>query len=119
MLNFDFYNPTHIIFGKDRLGDMDAYVPADATVLITYGGGISKKSGLIDRVRIALGSRKVFEFGGIDANPHYETLMKALEMVCRSNIDYILAVGGGSVIDGTKFIALASHYPGDSRDLLK
>jgi NADP-dependent alcohol dehydrogenase len=119
MLNFDFYNPTRIIFGKNRLKSIDKYIPADATVLITYGGGSAKKSGLIDKVKTVLGKRKVYEFGGIEPNPHYETLVKAVEVVHKENIDFLLAVGGGSVIDGTKFIALASCYNGDSRDLLK
>ena len=119
MLNFDFYNPTRILFGKDRLEGIDKYVPADAKVLITYGGGSAKKSGLIDKVKTILGNRKVYEFGGIEPNPHYETLVKAVEIVRSENVDFILAVGGGSVIDGTKFITLASYYKGDSRNLLK
>lgn len=119
MLNFDFYNPTRILFGKDRLEGIDKYVPADATVLITYGGGSAKKSGLIDKVKTVLGNRKVYEFGGIEPNPRYETLVKAVEIIRNENIDFLLAVGGGSVIDGTKFTTLASSYDGDSRDLLK
>jgi NADP-dependent alcohol dehydrogenase len=119
MLNFDFYNPTRILFGKDRFEGMDKYVPANTTVLITSGGGSAKKSGLIDHVRAALGKRKIHEFSGIEPNPRYETLIKAVEIVHSKNIDFIVAVGGGSVIDGTKFIALASHYHGDFRDLLK
>jgi len=119
MLNFDFYNPTRILFGKDKLKRIDKYVPAEATVLITYGGASAKKSGLIDKVKALLGNRKVHEFGGIEPNPRYETLVKAVEIVRSRHIDFILAVGGGSVIDGTKFITLASYYKGDSRDLLK
>jgi NADP-dependent alcohol dehydrogenase len=119
MLNFDFYNPTRILFGRDRLESIDQYVPADATVLITYGGGSAKKSGLIDKVKTVLGNRKVYEFGGIEPNPRYETLVKAVEIVRNKNIDFLLAIGGGSVIDGTKFITLASSYDGDSHDLLK
>ncbi|MCO5386542.1 MAG: iron-containing alcohol dehydrogenase [Desulfosporosinus sp.] len=119
MFNFDFYNPTRILFGQDRLEGIDKYVPADAAVLITYGGGSARKSGLIDKVKTVLGNRKVYEFGGIEPNPRYETLVKAVEIVRSENIDFILAVGGGSVIDGTKFITLASYYKGDSRDLLK
>ncbi|MDR3625748.1 MAG: iron-containing alcohol dehydrogenase [Ignavibacteriaceae bacterium] len=118
MLNFNFYNPTRIFFGKDRLNNIDKFVPADAKVLITFGGGSAKKSGLIGRVKTELGSRKVFEFSGIEPNPHYETLMKAVEVVRSENIDFLLAVGGGSVIDGTKFISLASYCKGDPRDLL-
>ncbi|SEM79617.1 NADP-dependent alcohol dehydrogenase [Syntrophus gentianae] len=118
MLNFDFYNPTRILFGKDRLQGIDRYIPADATVLITYGGGSAKKSGLIDKVKAVLGKRKISEFGGIEPNPRYETLIKAVETVQKEKIDFLLAVGGGSVIDGTKFVALASYYKGNSRDLL-
>ncbi|WP_321437697.1 iron-containing alcohol dehydrogenase [uncultured Bacteroides sp.] len=119
MFNFDFYNPTRIFFGKNRLENIDTSIPADARVLITFGGGSAKKSGLIDKVKTILGNRKVYEFGGIEPNPHYETLMKAVEIVRSENIDFIMAVGGGSVIDGTKFISLASHYKGDTTDLLK
>jgi len=119
MYNFDFYNPTRIYFGKERLDTIDKNIPADAKVIITFGGGSAKKSGLIEKVKAALGSRKVFEFGGIEPNPRYETLMKAAEVIRLENIDFILAVGGGSVIDGTKFIALATHYKGDATDLLK
>ncbi len=119
MYNFDFYNPTRIFFGKDRLGTLDKNVPADARVLITFGGGSARKSGLIDKVKANLGNRKVIEFGGIEPNPRYETLMKAAAVVREQNIDFIMAVGGGSVIDGTKFICLASHYHGEGVDLLK
>jgi len=119
MFNFDFYNPTRILFGKDRLETIDKYVPAEATVLITYGGGSAKKSGLIDKVKTALGDRKVYEFGGIEPNPRYATLVKAVEIVRNEKNDFLLAVGGGSVIDGTKFITLASSYKGNSSDLLK
>jgi len=118
MLNFDFCNPTHIVFGKDRVNSLSTLVPADARVLITYGGGSAKKSGLLDKVKAALGSRTVFEFGGIEPNPHYETLMKAADAVRKEKIDFLLAVGGGSVIDGTKFITLAANYSGDATDLL-
>ncbi|MBI5726875.1 MAG: iron-containing alcohol dehydrogenase [Ignavibacteriales bacterium] len=119
MYNFNFYNPTRIFFGKEQLGKIDQFVPAEAKVLITFGGGSAKKSGLIDKVKAVLGSRTVFEFGGIEPNPRYETLVKAVEVIRSEKIDFILAVGGGSVIDGTKFISLASFYAGDSRDLLK
>jgi NADP-dependent alcohol dehydrogenase len=119
MLNFDFYNPTHILFGRDRLEEIDKCVPTDAAVLITYGGGSAKRSGLVDKVKTVLGKRKVYEFGGIEPNPRYETLVKAVKTVRNETIHFLLAVGGGSVIDGTKFIALAACYNGDARDLLK
>ncbi|HWP69093.1 MAG TPA: iron-containing alcohol dehydrogenase [Rectinemataceae bacterium] len=118
MFDFDYYNPTRIVFGRNRLNELDALVPASATVLITSGGGSAKRSGLIDKVRSALGSRKVFEFEGIEPNPHFETAMRAVEVVKRERIDFLLAVGGGSVIDGTKFIALASRCTGDAAELL-
>ncbi len=119
MFNFTFYNPTTILFGKDQISKIDSYVPADAKVLITYGGGSAKRNGVIERVRTALGQREVLEFGGIEPNPHYETLMKAVEVIRQNGITFLMAVGGGSVIDGTKFITLASHYKGDATDLLK
>lgn len=118
MYNFDFYNPTRIFFGKDRLDVIDGQVPANANVLITYGGGSAVRSGLIAKVKASLGSRKVVEFGGIEPNPQYTTLMKAVEVVRNEKIDYVLAVGGGSVIDGTKFITLAANYNGVGSDLL-
>lgn len=119
MLNFDFYNPTHIVFGKDRFADIDKYVPKDAKVLITYGGGSAKRYGVIDKVVASLGAREVLEFGGIEPNPQYNTLMKAVEIVKAENVDFIMAVGGGSVIDGSKFITLAANYDGDCTDILK
>lgn len=119
MFNFDFYNPTRIIFGKDRLEMLNTLVPSTAKVLITFGGGSAKKSGLIDKIKQALGERQVYEFGGIEPNPRYETLIRAVDVVKKEQIDFILAVGGGSVIDGTKFITIASYYKGASSDLLK
>lgn len=117
MYNFDFYNPTRIFFGKDRLDVIDGQVPANANVLITFGGGSAVRSGLIAKVKANLGNRKVVEFGGIEPNPQYTTLMKAVDVVHNEKIDYILAVGGGSVIDGTKFITLAANYKGVASDL--
>jgi NADP-dependent alcohol dehydrogenase len=119
MLNFDFYNPTHIVFGKDRLGEIDKLVPEEAKVLVLYGGGSVKKFGTLPKVLEALGNRKVFEFAGIEPNPSFTTLMKAVEIVKKEDVDFLLAVGGGSVMDGTKFIALASNYKGENpEDLL-
>jgi len=118
MYNFSFHNPTTILFGKDQLNGIEGLIPANAKVLITYGGGSAKRSGVIDRVKAALGDRNVLEFGGIEPNPHYETLMKAVEVVRNEGITFLMAVGGGSVIDGTKFISLAAFYPKDTTDLL-
>ena len=119
MLNFDFYNPTKTVFGRDRLNELDNLIKKDAKVLILYGGGSVKKFGTLEKVMNGLGSRKIFEFGGIEPNPKYETLMKAVEIVKREKIDFLLAVGGGSVMDGTKFIALAACYEGiEASDIL-
>ena len=119
MNQFNFYNPTKIIFGRDRFNELDQLVPQDAKILVLYGGGSVKKFGTLDRVLAALPNREILEFGGIEANPRYETLMKAVDVVRAEKIDFLLAVGGGSVIDGTKFIALASYYEGDGLDLLR
>ncbi|MCG9748591.1 iron-containing alcohol dehydrogenase [Shewanella sp. Isolate8] len=118
MLNFDYRNPTQIVFGKDRLDELDKLIPADARVMVTYGGGSVKRFGTLDKVLNALGDRTVVEFGGIEANPQYETLAKAAELAREESIDFLLAVGGGSVMDGTKFIALATRFEGDSASLL-
>lgn len=118
MLNFSFYNPTHIVFGKDSLDKLDELVPKNARVLITYGGGSVKKFGTLDKVLKNLPNRTIFEFGGIEPNPQYNTLMKAVDMVKEHNIDFLLAVGGGSVMDGTKFISLVPFYSGNPLDLL-
>ena len=118
MLNFNYRNPTHVVFGKDRIAELDQLVPANAKVLITYGGGSVVRFGTLDKVKAALGNRTVIEFGGIEANPKYDTLMQAVEVARKENIDFLLAVGGGSVMDGTKFIALATQFDGDTTSLL-
>lgn len=119
MNNFNFYNPTKVIFGRDRFNELDNLVPKEAKVLVLYGGGSVKKFGTLNRVLDNLTNREILEFGGIEPNPRYETLMKAVDVVREEKIDFLLAVGGGSVIDGTKFIALASYYEGDALDLLR
>lgn len=120
MNNFEYYNPVRIIFGKDRFEEIDRLIPKDARVLVTYGGGSVKKYGTLDKVISELGNRTYIEFGGIEPNPKYETLMKAVEVIKENDINYLLAVGGGSVIDGTKFINLAANYEGEQHaDLLK
>lgn len=118
MHNFEFHNPTRIVFGKDRLNQLDSLVPKSARVLVTYGGGSVKKFGTLDRVIQALPGREIFQFGDIEPNPRFDTLVKAVDLVKKKNIDFLLAVGGGSVMDGTKFITLAAGYPGDAHDLL-
>jgi len=118
MQNFDYYNPTHIVFGQDRLAELDTLIPVNAKVLVLYGGGSVKKYGTLAKVVSQLGSREVVEFGGIEPNPQFETLLKAVEVVRAEKIDFLLAVGGGSVMDGTKFIALAAEYDGEVNSLL-
>ena len=113
MLNFDFYNPTHIAFGEGKIADLNTLVPEKARVLMLYGGGSIHKNGVYDEVKHALGSRLVAEFSGIEPNPTYETLMKAVADVKTHQIDFLLAVGGGSVIDGTKFVAAAAVFEGE------
>ncbi|QAU34661.1 alcohol dehydrogenase [Janthinobacterium sp. 17J80-10] len=113
MLNFDFHNPTRILFGKGRIADLAKAVPATARVLILYGGGSVRSNGVLAQVQAALQGRVVQEFGGIEPNPTYETLMQAVEQVRREKLDFLLAVGGGSVIDGTKFVAAAVNFEDD------
>jgi NADP-dependent alcohol dehydrogenase len=114
MNNFEFKNPTKIIFGKDTIKKLKEEIPTDAKVLLLYGGGSIKKNGIYDQVKMALANVDITEFGGILANPEYETLMEALKVIKAKNITYLLAVGGGSVIDGTKFLSAAAIYDGDT-----
>jgi NADP-dependent alcohol dehydrogenase len=119
MLNFELYNPTNLIFGKGQIEKIATLIPAEAKILIAYGGGSIFKNGIYDQVKAALPDRNIVEFGGIDPNPHYETLMKAVAVIKEQNIDFILAVGGGSVIDGVKFISAAVHFDGNPIDILQ
>ncbi len=118
MQNFTFSNPTKIVFGEGQIKELANLVPKDARILVTYGGGSIKKNGVYDQVVKALEGKTWFEFGGIEPNPHYETLMKAVEFVKKENIDFLLPVGGGSVIDGTKLIAAAINFDGEPWDIM-
>jgi NADP-dependent alcohol dehydrogenase len=113
MNNFELYNPTKIIFGKGEIQKIKNEIPKDAKVLMLFGGGSIKKNGIYEQVKDALGEYDWMEFGGIPPNPEYEVLLKALEVIKKENITYLLAVGGGSVIDGTKFLSSAALYKGD------
>lgn len=115
--NFTFQNPTKILFGKKRIEEIDNEIPKDAKVLILYGGGSVKKNGAFERAVLALGGRDWDDFSGIEANPTFETLMKAVHKVREGGFTYLLAIGGGSVIDGTKFVSAASLFEGDPIDL--
>lgn len=120
MNNFEYKNPTKIIFGKDTIEKLTNEIPKDAKVLLLYGGGSIMKNGIYDQVKSALKSVAIIEFGGIPANPEYSVLMDALKVIKDENITYLLAVGGGSVIDGTKFLSAAALYDGDTPwDILK
>jgi NADP-dependent alcohol dehydrogenase len=114
MRDFEFKNPTKIIFGKNKIAAISKEIPASARVLILYGGGSIKKNGVYDQVVAALKDHYVEEFGGIEPNPEYETLMEAVRLIKEKNIDFLLAVGGGSVIDGTKFISAAATHSGSN-----
>ena len=116
MNNFQYYNPVRIVFGEEQIAALADLVPDNARVLITYGGGSAKRTGTLDEVKHALQgkNREIFEFGGIEPNPEFTTLMKAVDMVHAHDIDFLLAVGGGSVLDGTKFIALTATLEDDA-----
>jgi len=118
MKNFVFHNPVKIIFGKGQIASLAGEIPKNAKILMTYGGGSIHRNGVYSQVKEALKNHEVYEFGGIEPNPRYETLMKALPLIKEKGIDFLLAVGGGSVIDGTKFLAAAAFYGGDPWDLL-
>jgi NADP-dependent alcohol dehydrogenase len=118
MNSFTYYNPTKIIFGETTIHKIVREIPSDAKILMIYGGGSIKKNGAYDQVKKALKNHEVLEFGGIEANPQYSTLMKAVELCREKQVSFLLAVGGGSVIDGTKFIAAAVPFEGDAWDIL-
>ena len=118
MNNFSFSNSVKIIFGKGSIAKIAEEIPADARVLMTYGGGSIKKNGVYEQVKKAMEGRVLFEFGGIEPNPHFETCMKAVELCKKEKIDFLLSVGGGSVLDGTKLIAAAQFVEGDPWGIL-
>lgn len=113
MNNFEFCCPTKVVFGKGSIAKLSELIDKNKKILMIYGGGSIKKNGVYDQVKKALEGVKVLEFGGIEPNPTYETCMKAVEVVKKEGIDFLLAVGGGSVLDGTKFIAAAAKYEGE------
>jgi NADP-dependent alcohol dehydrogenase len=118
MNNFDYHNPTRILFGAGQIAAVAQHIPPAARVLLLYGGGSIKANGTYDEVKAALSGHIVLEFGGIEPNPHYETLMRAVALIKAEKIDFLLAVGGGSVIDGTKFVAAAAVFDGDPWEIL-
>ena len=114
MLNFEFKNPTKILFGKGQIEHLGKEIPKGSKILMLYGGGSIKKNGIYEQVKNALEGFELIEFGGIPANPEYEVLLEALKLIKKEKITYLLAVGGGSVIDGTKFLSSAALYTGDN-----
>ena len=119
MLNFELYNPVNYVFGKGQIAKLTDLVPTNTKILLAYGGGSIFKNGVYDQVKAALPNHDIVEFGGIEPNPRFETLMKAVEIIRAEQIGFILAVGGGSVIDGVKFISAAVNYEGDAADILR
>ncbi|SHF97987.1 NADP-dependent alcohol dehydrogenase [Flavobacterium micromati] len=119
MLNFELYNPTNLIFGKGQMEKLASLVPKGAKILLAYGGGSIFKNGIHEQVIKNLKDFEIIEFGGIEPNPHFETLMKAVDVIKEQKIDFILAVGGGSVIDGVKFMSAAAHFDGNPMDILQ
>lgn len=119
MNSFTFQNSTKILFGKGRIADIATEIPAGAKVLILYGSGSIHSNGVYSQVKAALKDFQTEEMGGIEPNPQFKTLMKAVEIVKNKKIDFLLAVGGGSVLDGTKFVAAASRIEGDTWQILK
>ena len=119
MLNFELYNPTNLVFGKGQIEKLSTLVPQGAKILLAYGGGSIFKNGIHEQVINNLKGFEIVEFAGIEPNPHFETLMKAVAIIKEQNIDFILAVGGGSVIDGVKFISAAVNFDGNPIDILQ
>ena len=119
MLNFELYNPTNYVFGKNQIEKLATLVPQNAKILLAYGAGSIFKNGVYDQVKAALTGFEIIEFGGIEPNPRFETLLKAIEIIREQQITFILAVGGGSVIDGVKFLSGAVQFEGNPIDILK
>ncbi|MDR1529251.1 MAG: iron-containing alcohol dehydrogenase [Burkholderiales bacterium] len=117
---FSYHNPTTIFFGKGQIIAARRAIPERHKILVLYGGGSVKKNSVLDQVRAALNKHTFLEFGGIEPNPTYETLMSAVELARREELDYLFAVGGGSVIDGAKFVAAAAAFDGaDAWDIVE
>lgn len=119
MNNFKFQNPTQLIFGKGMIAELGKAIPVGKRILITFGGGSVKANGVYAQVVKALEGRDYLEFWGIEPNPSIETLRKAIALGKEHKIDFLLAVGGGSVLDGTKLISAGLLYEGDAWDLVK
>ncbi len=113
MYNFQYANPTRVCFGEGQIAKLPELIPAGSRLLVLYGCGSIKQNGVYDQLTQALAGREWLEFPGIGANPQYDQLMEAVDLVKRERIDFLLAVGGGSVVDGSKFVAAAARFEGD------
>lgn len=111
--NFSFQNPVKVVFGKGTIAQLPKLIDKKNKIMLTYGGGSIFKNGVYEQVKKALSGFEIIEFGGIEPNPTYETLMKAVAIARQEEVDFLLPVGGGSVLDGTKFIAAAVPYKGN------
>ena len=118
-MKYSYYNPTAIQFGEGQIKTIVNFISKDQKILLVYGGGSIKKNGVYAQVSNALDGYKWSEFSGVEPNPSIETLNKAVEIIKNEKIDFILAVGGGSVIDGCKYLAAAALYDGDGWDFLE
>src|SRR5690606_27243472 len=119
MTNFEFKNPTKIIFGKGEIAKISREIPQDARILLVYGGGSIKQNGVYDQIQEALKAHTVYEFAGVTANNEYEILLKDLEVVKEKELSYLIAVGGGHVIDAVNYVSAAPGYEGDPWEVLK
>ncbi|MBF9002434.1 MULTISPECIES: iron-containing alcohol dehydrogenase [Vibrio] len=117
-MQFTYSNPTRLHFGQGQIAAIASEIPKDKKVLVIYGGGSIKRNGVYDQVVAALSEHQWQEFAGVEPNPTKETLDKAVAIVKQDDIEFILAVGGGSVIDGSKYVAAAAHYEGDGWDIM-
>ena len=118
MENFEIYNPTKLIFGENRINDLPKYLDKNHKLMLTFGMGSVKQNGIYDKIKSVLKGYNYIEFWGIEPNPKYETLTKAIEVARENDVDFLLAIGGGSVIDGTKFISAAIKFKGEPWDIL-
>ena len=118
-MNYTYFNPTSIEFGTDKIKSIVNYIDKNLKVLVVYGGGSIKKNGVYEQVKTALDGYSWLEFSGVEPNPSIETLNKAVKIIKDEKIDFVLAVGGGSVIDGSKYLVAAALYDGDAWDFLE
>lgn len=119
MHNFEYFNPVKILFGKDQVHNLSKLLEDHQKILLTYGGGSIMNNGIYEQIQKELTQKEVFEFGGISPNPQYEDLLDAINLAKEKDVDFILAVGGGSVIDASKFIAAAIHHKSDPWNMLE